>query len=149
MDELINALRVTVANTVALKYKAHGYHWNVEGEDFATWHETFGEIWEDYNEAIDTAAEWMRKLNTYAPFKLSRFVELTTIPETDVTSAPLIMAADLLDSINIENAQLKDVFDLATAQREQGLANFVADRLAMNERWRWFLTVSLKNVGDD
>jgi starvation-inducible DNA-binding protein len=149
MDELIQAMKVVLADTVSLKYKAHGYHWNVEGNDFAQWHETFGDIWEDFDDAIDTAAEWLRKVDTYAPFKLSRFLELSQIPETDVNSDPLVMAADLLSSIDLATVTLQDAFDLATAQRQQGYANFLADRMTMHQRWHWFLTVSLKDVGND
>jgi starvation-inducible DNA-binding protein len=144
MDELIQSLKVLLANNVALKFKAHGYHWNIEGEDFFEYHTLLQEIYEDFEDAIDTNAEWIRKLGAYAPFKLARFVELSTIDEPDVTSDYEVMLPDLLESIVEVTENLKDIFDLASAQREQGLCNFLADRMDMHRRWQWQLTATLK-----
>lgn len=148
-EELISALKVLLADTVALKYKAQGYHWNVEGPDMGAWHMTmFQDIYDDMEEALDTFAEWIRKLDVdaYAPFKLSRFVELTTVPESAVSSNPLDMARDLDESIYMVMEKIVATFDMATAARQQGLANFLADRQDMHQRWCWFLKASVKSV---
>jgi starvation-inducible DNA-binding protein len=144
MEELINALKVLLANNVALKFKSHGYHWNIEGEDFYEYHTLLQEIYEDFEDAIDTNAEWIRKLGGYAPFKLARFVELTTIDEPDVTSDYEVMLPDLLESIVEVTEDLKNIFDMASAQRQQGLCNFIADRMDMHQRWQWQLSATLK-----
>ena len=90
MNELIQTLKVLLGSTVALKYKAHGYHWNVEGDDFPQWHDKFGDIYENLDGSIDGLAEWIRMISEdYAPFKLSRFAALSTIPESDVSSDPM------------------------------------------------------------
>jgi starvation-inducible DNA-binding protein len=148
MDELINALKSLLADTVTLKFKAHGYHWNVEGDDFPQYHEFFEEIYEDYDSAIDRFAELVRKLGDYAPFKLSRFVELASIPDTDVSSDPVVMAADLLIANDAVTEKIKDAFDLATSAREQGIANFLADRQDMHAKWHWQLS-SILNTGTE
>jgi DNA-binding ferritin-like protein len=148
-ETLIADLKVLLADTVALKYKAQGYHWNVEGPDMGAWHVgLFTDIYEDMEDALDTFAEWIRKLDTdrYAPFKLSRFVELTTVPETTVSSNPLDMARDLDESIYMVMDKIVAVFDVATAAKQQGLANFLADRQDMHQRWCWMLKASLKAV---
>ena len=144
MDELINALKSLLADTVTLKFKAHGYHWNVEGDDFPQYHEFFEEIYEDYDGAIDTFAELVRRLGDYAPFKLSRFVELASIAETDVNSDPVVMSADLLAANDAVTEKIKDAFDIATRLREQGIANFLAERQDMHSKWHWQLTSVVK-----
>lgn len=144
MEELINALKGLLADTVALKFKAHGYHWNVEGDDFPQYHEFFGEIYEDMESAIDPLAENIRKCGDYAPFRLTRFAELTTVPETTVDSDPETMAADLLASIMGVTAKIQNAFDVATSAREQGVANFLADRQDMHRKWEWQLRASTK-----
>jgi starvation-inducible DNA-binding protein len=149
MTDLTNLIKVLLADNITLKLKAHGYHWNVEGDDFTQYHKLFLDIYEDYEQATDTYAEWLRKLDTYAPFKLSRFIELNEVGEPDVTSDPMTMAADLLISNDMVTEKLKDAFDLATQQREQALANFFAERMDMHQRWHWMLSVSLKNIGND
>jgi len=148
MDELINALKVLLADSVALKFKAHGYHWNVESDDFPQMHEFYGKVYENYEDSIDTFAEWIRILDAYAPFKLSRFQELTTIPDTDVTSNPEDMNADLYASIEIFIAKLKTIGSLANTAGEYGLANFLADRQTASQKFCWQLRASLKDVGE-
>ena len=149
MSELTDALKVTLSDTVTLKFKAHGYHWNVEGDDFPQYHDFFENIYEDFDGAIDTLAELIRRLGEYAPFKLTRFAELTQVQDTDVTSDPDVMSADLYKWIVASIEQLKDTFDIATADREQGVANFLADRIDMEEKWAWQLRSVLKPDADE
>ena len=149
-EQLIALLKECMADAVALKFKAHGYHWNVEGDDFPEWHEQLQEIYEDLDSAIDPFAEWIRMVdvNSYAPFKLSRFAELTTIPETDVSSDPMNMIADLVSSFDIAIAKYIAGFDVATQTKQNGLANFFADRQTALQKWNWQLRASLKPIGD-
>lgn len=146
-EELINALKILLSDTVALKYKAQGYHWNVEGPDFKPWHSFFGDIYDNMSGATDELAEWIRMidLNAYAPFKLTRFSELTTVPETEVSSNPLEMAADLASAIDAVTVKYVDAFDMATSARQQGLANFFADRQTAHQKLSWMLRASLVN----
>ena len=148
MEQLIQMLRVLLSDTVALKFKAHGYHWNVEGDDFPQYHDFFEDIYTDYDSAIDTLAEWIRKLGDYAPYKLSRFVEFSDIPETDVTSDPVAMATDLLVANDMVSAKFVDAFDMATTLRQQALANFFAERQDMHQRWHWMLSAVVKPTAE-
>jgi len=144
MEELINLIKVLLADNITLKLKSHGYHWNVEGIEFSQYHELFEEIYTDYEQATDTYAEWLRKLDAYAPFKLSRFIELNEVGEPEITSDPIMMSKDLLMANDMVTMKLNDAFDMATAQRQQGLANFFADRINMHQRWHWQLSASVK-----
>ena len=146
MEELINLIKVLLADNITLKLKSHGYHWNVEGIEFSQYHELFGEIYADYEEATDTYAEWLRKLDAYAPFKLSRFIELNEVGEPEITSDPIMMSKDLLMANDMVTMKINDAFDMATAQRQQGLANFFADRMTMHQRWHWQLSASVKQI---
>lgn len=149
-EDLIALLKELTADAVALKFKAHGYHWNVEGDDFPQWHDKLGDIYEDLDGAIDTFAEWIRMIdiNSYAPFALSRLASLTTIPETQVSSDPMSMIADLVSSFDIAIAKYVAGFDAATAAKQNGLANFLADRQTALQKWNWQLKASLKPIGD-
>jgi starvation-inducible DNA-binding protein len=149
MLDLISLLKVLLADNITLKLKAHGYHWNVEGDDFSQYHEFFGEIYADYEDATDTYAEWLRKLDTYAPFKLSRFIDLNEVGEPEISSDPMMMAADLLSANDMVLSKLTDAVDLAVQNRQHGLANFFADRMTMHQRWHWMLSASLKDVEMD
>lgn len=145
-EKLIQILKGLLADTVALKFKAHGYHWNVETDDFPQYHDFFGKIYEDYDDAIDPMAEWIRMLGDYAPFKLSRFAALSSIPETDVTSDHEAMSMDLYKANELMIAKFQDAFDVAVSARQQGLANFFADRQTAHQKWSWQLRATVSEM---
>lgn len=151
MNELVDALKGLTADAVALTYKVKGYHWNVEGDDFPQWHEKLDDIYEDVDGSIDTFAEWIRMLdvNSYAPFSLSRLASLSSIPETQVSTDPMSMIADLVNSFDIAISKYVAGFDAATAAKQNGLANFMADRQTALQKWNWQLRASLKEVEND
>lgn len=151
MNELVDALKGLTADAVALTYKVKGYHWNVEGDDFPQWHSKLDDIYEDVDGSIDTFAEWIRMLdvNSYAPFSLSRLASLSSIPETQVSTDPMSMIADLVNSFDIAIARYVAGFDAATAAKQNGLANFMADRQTALQKWNWQLRASLKEVEND
>jgi starvation-inducible DNA-binding protein len=148
-EELINTLKGLLADTVALKFKAHGYHWNVEGDDFPQFHEFFGEIYEEIDGSVDPMAEWIRMLGGYAPFKLSRFTELASIPETEVTADPVAMSTDLYMVMEILIAKFKSAGISATNSQEFGLANFFADRQTALQKHCWQLRAVIKPEMED
>jgi starvation-inducible DNA-binding protein len=142
---LTDALKTVLSDSVTLYFAAHGFHWNVEGQDFSQYHELFAEIYEDVYSAIDPLAEDIRKLGEYAPFTLSKFTDLRTIEAKDVKPEPQAMAKELLrlnDGIleSIASAQKE-----AGKEEEQGIMNFLAERDDMHKKWRWMLTASTKS----
>lgn len=149
MNELIQTLKELLASTIALKFKAQGYHWNVEGDDFQQYHELFGEIYEKLDGSVDPMAEWIRILGDYAPFKLSRFSELSTVPEFDVTSDPMIMAADLKANHDSAAAQFGAASIKASEIGQKGLENFLADCMTTHQKYSWQLRVSIKPEVED
>ena len=90
----------------------------------------------------------MRKLGDYAPYKLSRFIAYSDLPETDVTSDPVSMASDLLAANDAVTVKLIRGFDLATELKQNALANFFAERQDMHQRWHWMLGAVVKETSD-
>jgi starvation-inducible DNA-binding protein len=145
MDGLINSLRGLLADVVALYFRAHGHHWNIEGPDFAQYHGLFGDIYEDIYGSIDPLAENIRKLGEFAPFRLDRILELKTLPDNSRTmNDAKSLAKDLLEGNEFLIGQLKAVFKVADSLDEQGVANFIADRIDMHQKWSWQLKASVK-----
>jgi len=142
-EDLLNALKVLLADEYALYFKAHGYHWNVESKMFSQYHEFYAEIAEDVYGAIDPTAENIRKLGGYAPYKMSRMMELCNIPETEVGSDCESMKADLLIATNMIITTVNKAFDIAEASREQGIADFLASRDDMHKKYAWQLRASM------
>ena len=147
MNELIMRLRQWQANSVVLYSTAHGFHWNVEGALFTEYHEFFEEIYGDIYATIDTIAEWQRKFQSPAPFTLGEFVNLNTYGDaTSPSTSPLVMSEILLTMIEKMIEEVKSLFDSATVQREQGLANFCAERQDKLQFWAWWLRSSIKTT---
>ena len=135
MDELKTAIKVLMANVTVMYYKAHQFHWNIEGIEFTQYHEFFGDLYTDVYESIDPIAELLRKLDDYTPVSLDELFKYKTLQE-ETTRAQLL--SDILASLIAANEEvytsLNKVFDLATKNKQQGVANFIADRLEMHDR---------------
>lgn len=144
MSALTDLLKTLLSDTVTMYFVAHGFHWNVEGQDFSQYHSLFADIYEDVYSAIDPIAEDVRKLGEYAPFTLSKFVDLRTVESKDVKPEPQTMAKELM---RINDALIKSIADAqaeATKAEEQGIMNFLAERDDMHKKWRWQLKASTK-----
>lgn len=147
MEDLLLNLKRWQANSVVFYSTAHGFHWNVEGPLFTQYHAFFEEIYTDVYATIDTISEWLRKFNSIAPYTLEDFVSNNDYGDITLDSnSPLAMSRQLLDMNNKMISDIKVMFDMATLQKEQGLANFLADRQDKHEFWGWWLRSSLKQT---
>ena len=144
MSALTNDLKTLLADAVTMYFVAHGYHWNVEGPDFSQYHSLFADIYEDVYSSIDTIAEDLRKLDEYAPFTLSKFIDLRTVESVEVAPNPKAMAKALLKVNEGVLVTIGKAFASATKANEQGIANFLAERENMHKKWHWQLTASTK-----
>jgi starvation-inducible DNA-binding protein len=142
--ELADHLMVCLANATVLYHRSHGFHWNVIGPDFPEWHEKFEEIYEDIYSSLDPIAENLRKLGFVAPFCLWDLSEHATINDDFVEAFD---SSALVENLRLGNNAmivcLNQAFSLATLANQQGIANFIAERIDMHQKWNWQLTVSL------
>ena len=143
---LADSLKILLATEYAFSLKAQLFHWNVEGPDFAQLHEFFGNLYEEvYNNSIDKTAEYIRALGDYAPGSYERFSELTIIKgQTKIPRARL-----MIEELLANNSQLMDLLNetFATAEQEnqQGIANFIAERIDAQQKHAWMLRSFLKD----
>lgn len=148
MDELKTRIKILLANVTVMYYKAHQFHWNVEGQDFVQYHEFFGDLYSDIYGSVDPIAELLRKLDEYAPVSLDELFKYKTIEE-ETTRAVLL--SDMLVSLTKANDEvltsLNKVCELAIQNKQQGIANFIADRIDTHQKHAWFLKASAKKVG--
>lgn len=146
MNELITALRTAHANTFVMYFKAHAFHWNVEGKLFSQYHEFFGDLYADLFSAVDPLAEELRALDEYAPKSLGELYMTCTLSEnTSIVgdALPEMLNSLLADNTEVINS-LNKVFTLANDMNEQGLADFVAGRLDIHKKHAWMIKSSLK-----
>lgn len=144
MSDLAKELSELLGDVTVFYFRAHGYHWNVEGEDFSQYHSLFESIYEDVYSSIDPIAENIRKLDEYAPFKLDTLIKLASLEDSKVPTKPVAMAKDLLKANGEVIEKLNTVFHTANDADEQGIANFIAERIDMHQKWAWQLKASTK-----
>ena len=143
---LADNLKTLLGTQFAYYVKAHAFHWNVEGPDFAQLHEFFQTIYEDAYSAIDPMAEYIRSLDEYAPGSLERFLELSQVAgQTRVPRARLMIEELLSDSQRMVEL-LNETFAAAEAENKQDVANFVAERLSQTNKYAWQLRSFLKDT---
>ena len=139
---LVSALKVLLANSVSVYHEAHGYHWNVKGQDFSQYHSLFSEIYGDIYDSIDPIAENILKMGEDAPFHLSEFMNMRTVQEGKPANEPVAMAKELLSQLDQLLASLNSAFAASQSENQQGVANFIADRIDSTQKWIWQLRSS-------
>jgi len=143
---LADSLKTLLATEYAFSIKAQLFHWNVEGPDFAQLHEFFGNLYEEvYNNSIDKTAEYIRTLDEYAPGSFERFNELSLIPGQTKIPRARLMIEELLANNNTLIKLLNDCFAVAEQENNQGIANFIAERLDAQAKHGWMLKSFLKD----
>lgn len=139
MDELIEKMKVLLADAFTLYLKAHGYHWNVIGSDFPQLHDFFGDFYGEVHGSVDDIAEQIRQLNSFSPGTLSRMVELKTLEEDDKIPTAANMVNNLLDANEEFLTSLMECYTMAEEMKEFGLSNFLQDRITAHKKHSWML----------
>ena len=141
---LLDELKKVHADAFTFYLKAHFYHWNVEGSDFPQYHDFLQNLYQEVFASVDTLAELIRTLDSYAPGTLTRLKELTTIEETDDVPDAKTMMTRLLQENNILRASLLTAYTTADTTGEVGISNFLQDRIQAHEKHAWMLRSILK-----
>lgn len=141
---LADDLKTLLATEYAFVIKAQFFHWNVEGPDFAQYHKFFGKLYEEVYGAIDPTAEYIRILDEYTPGSFERFSELSQIQgQTKVPRARLMFTELLADNQTMIDL-LNRCFESAANEKQEGIANFIAERIDAHGKHGWMLKSFLK-----
>jgi starvation-inducible DNA-binding protein len=144
MDELVQAMKKSLADTFAFYLKAQGFHWNVEGPNFPQYHALFDTIYNEVYGSIDRFAEEIRAMDAYAPASFARFSELTSLQdEIQILNAQGMLAKLLADN-DVVLASLEQAYELAEVAHNHGLSNFLAERQDAHKKHAWMLKATLK-----
>jgi starvation-inducible DNA-binding protein len=142
---LVDDLKTLLATQYAFVLKAQLFHWNVEGPDFAQLHKFFGKIYDEvYENSIDQTAEFIRILDDYTPGSFERFSELSLISGQTKIPRARLMIEELFNDSEQLIALLNQCFDVAEAEDQQGICDFLAGRIDALGKHRWMLRSFLK-----
>jgi starvation-inducible DNA-binding protein len=144
MESLQLSLQKTLADVFTMYFKAHTFHWNVEGPDFSQYHDLLGNIYEEVYGSIDLLGEQIRQIDAYTPTSLKQLLDLTVVSEEETVMPALQMIKSLMDTNSMVLASLMLSYRDADNASELGLANFLQDRITAHQKHAWMLKATLK-----
>ncbi len=144
-QKIVNYLYSFLSNQFVLYVKSRNYHWNVVGINFRELHEFFKEIYEDLDEIIDDVAERIRSLGFFVPASMESFLKAATLHENhNEKISDREMLQDLLNDIETDIKDLRNIIDLSSKLGDEGTANFLTDILEKKEKTAWMIRASLE-----
>jgi len=139
MEQLIEQMKVILGTNFGLYFKAHNFHWNVEGPNFAEYHNFLGAFYEAVFDQTDSIAEHIRALGSYTPTSLGRMMELSKVVDLVAIPSPLIMMSELANDNDKYIMELRSGIALADAADEPAVGNFLQDILDAHQKHGWML----------
>lgn len=145
MNDLQAALKIVLANTFVMYFKSHSAHWNIEGPNFNDYHQFFGSLYDELYSAVDPIAEHIRAIDAYAPFSLNDLYGAKTIQEDSsvIFDSKVMFSNLLLANTEVINS-LNKAYELANYHKQNGLSNFIQDRLDVHAKHGWMLRSLVK-----
>jgi starvation-inducible DNA-binding protein len=145
VSALSEHLSTVLADATTFYFRTHAAHWNVTGDEFQQFHELFGEIYEDVRDSLDPIAENIRKIDEFPPSSLDEIVAKREIksPQGVVNDAQALLKELVTMNDGVIDC-LNESFAAATSANQQGIANFLTERIDMHQKWRWQMKASME-----
>lgn len=137
--KIVIQLRKLLANSYALFFKTHSFHWNVKGRDFFSLHAAFEEQYTDLYMAIDIVAERIRSLGHDAPVNFKQLLLHSSLIEEDSIPSSNDMLIKLANDHNQIIVLLRDLISLAEQENDVATVDLANDRLDIHEKTLWML----------
>ena len=142
-ETLAGGLAKLLADTYAVYLKTHGYHWNVEGPNFASLHALFMAQYTEMWTAIDEVAERIRALGAFAPQGYAAFAKLSAIRDGRAEQGAEVMLAELIRDQETLIGAARQVRAAAEEAGDDVTAGLIDDRVQAHEKHAWMLRASL------
>lgn len=146
LQQLIQGLSETLANTFTLNLLTKNFHWNVIDPRFIMLHKFFDEQYEELNEGVDAIAERIRMLKGRTPASMQEYLALTSIEENDSELTGDEMIRQLLRGHEKIIARLRVLIEEAQKLGDEGTADLYIQRLRAHENAAWMLRSHLTDI---
>ncbi len=140
---MADAVTRVLADTYALYFKTHAYHWNVTGPRFHDLHALFELQYNELWTATDEIAERVRALGFPAPNSYTAMSDAASLPASAEADNADAMVADLLKSHEAVVATIRNALDLAGEHGDEATADILTPRLTVHEKTAWMLRATL------
>lgn len=139
-QQVIDALRQTVASSYALIGQLHLCHWNVRGNSFFTLHEAFQAQYTELFTAVDDIAERIRAIGGLAPGGLGTLAKKAGIKEIAEDATADQMVKHLLEAHQKVLADVAVVREKAEAAEDLATEDLMIGRKLVHQKAVWMLT---------
>lgn len=136
-------LSKVLADSFAVYLKTHGYHWNVRGPEFFSYHNLLEQQYRDIWAALDDIAERIRALGEFAPQAKSTFANLTSIKDGEPDQDAPAMLNELMKDHETLIATCRAALTVADDDGDDVSVDLITQRLAAHEKFAWMLRSTL------
>jgi starvation-inducible DNA-binding protein len=133
------ALADVLADTFALYFKTHAYHWNVTGPHFPQLHALFQEQYTEMWNALDEIAERIRALGAFPPAGAVALAQKSNIIEAEGRLSSAAMVADLLAGHESLIRRAREALEIADDADDDASEDLLTVRLSIHEKTAWML----------
>lgn len=126
---IVDTLKTSLANHVECWLTVQGYHWNVTGENFTTFHTLFKDVYEFYLSQVDSIGEHIRKITDNAEFvnpAMDVLQKNKTISGELVINDPIKMCDEILKLNNHMLKEYRTISDESLKENLIDLADYAA-----------------------
>ncbi len=138
-EEMAAAVAALLADTYALYFKTHAYHWNVTGPRFFDLHAMFMEQYTELWTAVDDIAERVRALGVLAPISYDEMKSSATIEADAATPDAAAMVRNLVADHETVVRTARKALALAGEHGDEATSDLVAPRITAHEKFAWML----------
>jgi starvation-inducible DNA-binding protein len=142
-NDVAQSLSKVLADSFAVYLKTHGYHWNVRGPEFFTFHNLLEQQYRDIWAALDDIAERIRALGEPAPQSPSTFGNLTSIKDGDPDKSAADMLTELMRDHETLIATTREALKVSDEAEDEATSDLLTQRLAAHEKFAWMLRATL------
>ncbi|HAQ33762.1 MAG: DNA starvation/stationary phase protection protein [Maricaulis sp.] len=142
-ETMADAVSAVLADTYALYFKTHAYHWNVTGPRFHDLHMLFETQYNELWTATDDLAERVRALGVMAPKSYAEMDKFATVKSEAKEAKADGMLNDLLSGHETVVATIRDALSKAGDNGDEATADILSPRLSAHEKMAWMLRSTL------
>jgi starvation-inducible DNA-binding protein len=141
--KIVDALKGYLADNAIVYYKAHAFHWNVEGPNFYSFHLFFEKIYTELWESLDEVAERIRAFGDKAPPNFLELLKGATIGETETSPQSYIMARILKDDFLVLSKRAYEVGSIAESIGDRVTMDMMTQKGTSLEKTAWMLNSTI------
>ncbi|MSP50719.1 MAG: DNA starvation/stationary phase protection protein [Alphaproteobacteria bacterium] len=142
-DAVTEALTRVLADSYALYFKTHAFHWNVTGPTFFSLHEMFAAQYNEVWTALDEIAERIRALGGTPPSGPSALGRYATIAEAEGNLEANAMVRELYAGNQAALKTIKAALAAAQKAGDEATADLLITRTEAHDKHAWMLKSTL------